>query len=311
MCGIFLIINKTTIDKSRIKKLGALSMRRGKDSSGLLFYQNGIYQVVKADQSLVKTIQETNIVNSCVVLGHSRLITNGQNDNQPVVGSQSYLLHNGIIVNESEGWSLVGRKPSLSIDSEVLIAIIEKKHNEGMTVEEAIKFALGNLKGTISAIVAIPKQGKIYAFSNNGSLYYSNSNGEIAIASEMVFLKKMGHKEITKIINDVQVIDIPISNAEIKIFEKKVNRVNILPNLGQINSEERVLESRRPLVRRCSCCVLPETMPFIRFNDKGVCNYCQNYKPLIKSKPRSELYNLIYPYIGQSGYDCIVPFSGT
>ena len=31
-------------------------------------------------------------------------------------------------------------------------------------------------------------------------------------------------------------------------------------------------------LRRCRKCVLPETMPFIEFDDNGVCNYCKTYK---------------------------------
>ena len=31
-------------------------------------------------------------------------------------------------------------------------------------------------------------------------------------------------------------------------------------------------------LRRCSRCILPETMPFIEFDEKGVCNYCRTYE---------------------------------
>ena len=31
-------------------------------------------------------------------------------------------------------------------------------------------------------------------------------------------------------------------------------------------------------LKRCSKCLLPETMPFIEFDNQGVCNYCKNYK---------------------------------
>lgn len=31
-------------------------------------------------------------------------------------------------------------------------------------------------------------------------------------------------------------------------------------------------------VRRCTKCLLPETMPFIEFDSDGVCNYCNSYK---------------------------------
>ena len=63
-------------------------------------------------------------------------------------------------------------------------------------------------------------------------------------------------------------------------------------------------------LRRCSCCVLPETMPFIEFDADGVCNYCRTYKKR--------------EYIGEAGvremaeklrkpekqYDSLVSFSG-
>ena len=32
------------------------------------------------------------------------------------------------------------------------------------------------------------------------------------------------------------------------------------------------------LLKRCTKCVLPETMPFIKFDNEGVCNYCKTYK---------------------------------
>jgi len=32
-------------------------------------------------------------------------------------------------------------------------------------------------------------------------------------------------------------------------------------------------------LRRCTKCVLPETFPFIRFDDSGVCNFCNNHRP--------------------------------
>jgi hypothetical protein len=51
-------------------------------------------------------------------------------------------------------------------------------------------------------------------------------------------------------------------------------------------------------------------MPFIEFDEHGVCIYCNHYKLRNKPKPKSELVNLIRPYLGTGDYDCIVPFSG-
>ena len=67
---------------------------------------------------------------------------------------------------------------------------------------------------------------------------------------------------------------------------------------------------RKPELRRCTRCILPETMPFIRFDDEGVCNYCHNYKQRNKPKPKEELFGLVEPYRREHGPDCIVPFSG-
>lgn len=51
-------------------------------------------------------------------------------------------------------------------------------------------------------------------------------------------------------------------------------------------------------------------MPFIHFDEDGVCNYCNNYVPRNNPKPKAELLSLLEPYRRRSGAECIVPFSG-
>ena len=64
-------------------------------------------------------------------------------------------------------------------------------------------------------------------------------------------------------------------------------------------------------LKRCTKCILPETMPFIRVDEEGVCNYCHNYKKRNKPKPKEELLKLVEPYRRPGKeLDCIVPFSG-
>ncbi len=63
-------------------------------------------------------------------------------------------------------------------------------------------------------------------------------------------------------------------------------------------------------MRRCSRCVLPETVPGITFNEQGVCSYCQSFTPhhVLGEKALDEIVNSIR---GKGkDYDCIVPFSG-
>jgi len=63
-------------------------------------------------------------------------------------------------------------------------------------------------------------------------------------------------------------------------------------------------------LRRCTKCVLPETMPFIEFDEAGVCNYCRGYKP---QQPLGEeaLRRDLEPWLSHSeDPDLLITFSG-
>jgi glutamine---fructose-6-phosphate transaminase (isomerizing) len=66
-------------------------------------------------------------------------------------------------------------------------------------------------------------------------------------------------------------------------------------------------------LKRCSKCILPETFPFIEYDQAGVCNYCNNYKVKFKGRKNSvdEILKVVEPYRSKDGgYDCIIPYSG-
>lgn len=64
-------------------------------------------------------------------------------------------------------------------------------------------------------------------------------------------------------------------------------------------------------LRRCTKCLLPETFPFIKYDDEGGCNYCANYVRKNQPKILDDLLKLIEPYRNSNGKpDCLVPFSG-
>lgn len=63
-------------------------------------------------------------------------------------------------------------------------------------------------------------------------------------------------------------------------------------------------------IKRCSKCVLPESMPYIAFDENGVCNYCHNHISRTVLG-REKLEDAIAPYRKANGDpDCIVSFSG-
>src|SRR5262245_48684025 len=63
-------------------------------------------------------------------------------------------------------------------------------------------------------------------------------------------------------------------------------------------------------LQRCTRCILPETMPFIEFDDEGVCNYCRNYTPL-EFAGVAALEEVVAQFRGDgSRPDCAVGVSG-
>ena len=70
-------------------------------------------------------------------------------------------------------------------------------------------------------------------------------------------------------------------------------------------------EEKIKKLKRCTKCILPETFPFIAFDNQGVCNYCNNYQKKSKTRSLNELKELVAPYRSKDGSpDCLVPFSG-
>lgn len=309
MCGIFGIVSDRSIDKSCLKTLVDHSQQRGRDSSGLIFFKEEGYIVQKADYNLNKLYKEVNPSYSSIVMGHSRLITNGLSDNQPVVRNGICVIHNGIIVNEDDVWSKIKLDRQLEIDTEIIAAITEEYISQSNDLSNLSQKILSLCNGIIACAVVIPGLGKVVLFSNNGSLYVGENEHGTYFASERFPLVCIACSDIRQIKEEGYVIDIP-SSKNIEVINNSSRKEDIIPKFKYIKSEERLLEYTLPKLRRCAKCILPETMPFISFDSEGVCNYCQNYQIRNNPRPKEELFDLVEPYRHKKGINCIVPFSG-
>lgn len=309
MCGIFGYISSERVDKDTLKTLVKYAQQRGRDSSGLIFYQEFRYYVERADFDIEKLLNQVNPYGSNLVMGHSRLVTNGMADNQPVVRNDICVIHNGIIVNDAEVWEKIGLERKLEIDTEVVAAIVEKHLLEERDISELADVILSLCKGVVACALMLPSLGKVLLFSNNGSLYLGESEKGILFSSESFPLKQVQCTKI-KQIKDLIVLDVPASKANLAVNDISTNRENLVPGLIFSKTQESLLEHPIPSFRRCTRCVLPETMPYINFDSDGVCNYCRNYKPRNNPKPKEELFKLVESYRRTGSNDCIVPFSG-
>ena len=309
MCGIFGFVGVADLDQNDIDLLVRHSQQRGKDSSGLIVHNGDNYAVYRADFAVTKLLKKVDLHNTKFVMGHSRLITNGSADNQPVVRGDVYVIHNGIVVNHELLWDKIEKQRELKIDTEIIAAIAESHLERGGTVEELPASVLGLCVGVVACVIALPRLGKLVLFSNNGSLYVGDKQQGHVFASESYPLDKIGCENVRQVKSAV-VLEVPVSDQEIEITEWAARKTDLVPALVLSNDEERILEYTQPELKRCTRCILPETMPYIRFDADGMCNYCHNYKPRNKPRPKEELFDLVEPYRRTHGNECIVPFSG-
>ena len=311
MCGIFGYVGSDALDSASAKTLVTHAQQRGRDSSGLVVREADGFHAYRADYPIGWLLRRTPPFGN-LFFGHSRLVTNGTGDNQPVLREQVLVLHNGIVVNEQKVWDTLGKKPELQVDTEVIPAIISSHLADGGSIETAAARVLELCEGVVACAALVPGLGKLVLFSNNGSLYIGEKQGGTVFSSERYPLEQIGAENIrqSKGGDEAVVLDVPAQSAEIGVTEWKNRKIDLVPGLGYSAAEEALLIYPKPDFRRCTKCILPETMPFISFDEAGVCNYCHHYKPRNHPRPKEELFELIKPFRRAKGDEVLVPFSG-
>ena len=308
MCGIFGGLYSSSTGKRKVISLSQLSQRRGRDSSGYIAHELTGYRIVRADKPINETLSISDLKNTDFIAGHSRLITNGFEDNQPTEFSGIYVLHNGIILNSDEIWEKFSLKPKLKIDSEVLPALAHHFLENGVELDRIPSLIQKECEGVASCVLIYPSLGKVSLFSNNGSLFYSRELNDMFFASEKNSLIQIGCSDVHQVLSSIT-FDVPDSVVLTEEFIE-VTRLDLLPKLEHDSSLAKLLDYEDLNLQRCSKCILPATMPFIEFDQEGICNYCINYKLRNQPKPIQELEALLSKYRGKTGIECIFPFSG-
>jgi glucosamine--fructose-6-phosphate aminotransferase (isomerizing) len=312
MCGIFGLIPRNECHSRTLLILSEKSQRRGSDASGLFLFRDGSYKLLRSNDLLMRTIKVNTHSDIQFVMGHSRLVTNSEKDNQPInYKNDVVVIHNGIIVNDYSIWQSINQTRSLEVDTEVLAAIVHDELSNGNEISTIPQKIFELCEGAISAAIAIPKLGKLLLLSNTGDLYFANSTHGFAFASESTTLIEAGFSDVEQLKNDFYVTDIPSS---IKLEEGNLpsnrKKLKLLPSLEYKVKEESLIEHRKVELLRCLKCILPETMPFITFDENGLCNYCINYKAKIGNKSKDQFLEILDEYKKVHGPRVIIPFSG-
>lgn len=329
-----------------IKHLFLLSETRGKDASGIAFASDNMLHIVKGNVragELVASSKYQKTMKECfadcqkgmfAAVGHSRLVTDGAAyhdcNNQPVCYGNIITVHNGIIVNSESLWK---ENPDLKkeseVDTEVFVKLVKKHTEEGLTPDEAVLATYREIQGMASTLNFFGDSGILVAASNNGSLYYMTSKDDEAVlfASERLILEALfkADKQVQNRFELSSICQIRAGQfAKYKLRDPQRERTMVYQSLTKepkrpsipINVISNRISSYEPdydkilKIRRCTKCLLPETMPYIEFDGEGVCNYCKTYKKMTYKSP-AELSAWADSKRKRNGeVDSIVSFSG-
>jgi glucosamine--fructose-6-phosphate aminotransferase (isomerizing) len=263
MCGIFGIIqqNKTDYLPNMLSELFRLSESRGKEASGLAMENINRIDVLKTPfpaSDLIKTqeykdVLKRNSGNGVKVIGHSRLVTNGDehnnDNNQPVIRNGMVVVHNGIITNQQSIWdSIIDDKPETELDSELIPVLIRKQLEKGCGINESLTYLYQTIYGMTSIAMLIEDRKEVVLATNNGSVYYIQNKvcNTFIFASERHILNQFCDKfstlhynktEISQLypmhmllVKEDELVCCPINSSDNLVLNpKKRKEINLIP----------------------------------------------------------------------------------
>lgn len=274
-----------------------------------------------------------------------------EENNQPVNKDGLICVHNGIIVNADILWKTnTNLKRKFEIDTEILPSLIRNNLNKNASLNESVSKALNNIEGTVSSALFFEDRHDFVLASNFGSLYYIFNSEYLIFASEEFFLKTLVKKlniKNAEIIHLAAFTGLILNtlNFNSTNFNQKTPSLSS-PHFSSIHEQYKIdkqnlkgafdkevvinpsdfinrkaeyhlfslLENNETEIKklkRCTKCILPETFPFIYYDNMGICNYCHSNKPKTQIHSFDKLKELVAPYKRKDGRaDCIVPFSG-
>lgn len=377
MCGIFGIVatNGCKLEaqtlRTMVERIFLLSESRGKDASGFLTVSSDEIAVLKIPdraKALLKikpfrallngTLKAYDQKKGFVVAGHTRMVTNGSeddpNNNQPVIKDDHVLLHNGIIVNDADLWTMnPALKRDYAVDTEAFAAHMAAHRATGSSFAKAMAQTFADARGA-NTIVAIGKNdSQMVIGTTNGSMYYwtdpsgclSLFSSERIIVEDVLSVLGLNKAEKTNIrhlhakncfclnlqsalitkksldeaLNADALPDPAIQPRSIRVVDPEhypTKPSPVLSDAAKVARWKQLEELMQPdsaavqSLRRCTKCLLPETFPFISFDDKGVCQFCNSHKPrpLAGADSLAKIADGIRRSSGEQ--DCLVPISG-
>ena len=208
MCGIVGYIGPKEKKEILLEGLQELEYR-GYDSAGIAIIEGEKLNQFKAIGKLENLREKTKNYASegfGISIGHTRWATHGKPTElnaHPHLGQYSYVVHNGIIENYQalKEELMAGGVEFLSqTDTETIVHLFEKYHQEGNTPFEAFKKTVERLEGAYATLLITEAAPDTIFFAKNGSpmligfdgeeVYFASSDTPIiGKASEVYYLE--------------------------------------------------------------------------------------------------------------------------
>jgi len=236
------------------------------------------------------------------------------------------------------------------LDSELIPEILAHEINSNNSFGKAIEKLYNEIYGMTNIALLSETYNNLFLATNNGSVYYVNDlrNGLFIFASERFILQQLLKKhKLTTLIDSIHQlkpgeftsVDLEEFSFQLQTFGNEPDNIKHTPNQSKIqllkekdntkkiyintSLEHSSAEVDKELIKyynqnkekidslkRCIKCILPETFPYIEFDEKGVCNYCNNYQK-IDYQGKDALVKVADNYRRKDGKpECLIPFSG-
>lgn len=195
MCGIAGYIgprNAIEVVYDQLKRLEY----RGYDSAGIAFLDGGDIRIIKKAGKLseLRNALPNGSFTANLAIGHSRWATHGGPTDENAHPhydqfDQIAIIHNGIIENYLDLKEALSSRGSVFVsdtDTEVAAHVIGQEYAEGVTLEEAVRRAIKQLRGAYSLVVVSKREpNKIVAVRHASPLVLGFGDGENMLASDI------------------------------------------------------------------------------------------------------------------------------
>ena len=190
MCGVIGYVGKRDAAPILIEGLRALEYR-GYDSAGVYVAGQGVIKRSGKVSELANAIPEG--FSGTSGIAHTRWATHGaptEANAHPHTDAtgEVFIIHNGIIENYAELKEMLGDDPATyqsETDTEVLAHLIGHEYREGVPLQDAVRAALRQVRGTYGLAVASAREpGVLVAARASSPVMLGIGKGENFIASD-------------------------------------------------------------------------------------------------------------------------------